>query len=324
MKKKITLLAAVVLLLFACKKESGTKPAKEGGISKKTYEVGFNLSDFSESATSLSTNAVNSVSTAALKGKIKYLYYFVFTQDVNGTYTEVSKVTQIATDKDFGTIKDTLEIGHYAVYFIGTQAPGHYEFVYKTAVAPDPIFYYDDRSVYETFHKALQLDISGSSTQAVKLKRVVAEISVKIIDPLPANAKTIRLSFGDYPQGLDMKSGVGEGRPHRDLDPRDTAKVSFPVKTTDIGKSGFTVDKFVWQSWYYGIVVDGLDASGKVIATKTLPKNIFDTFTELLNNTHYTYTGILFGNTSNFSVSLDDKWNTPVNVPFSFYPGKKS
>jgi hypothetical protein len=267
---------------------------------------------------------VNAATTTALKDKIKYLYYFIFTQDENGAYTEVSKGSQKSTDKNFGTVKDTLEVGHYAVYFVGAQAPGHYELIFKDAVKPDPFFIYDDGSVYETFHKAFQLDVTANATQAVVLKRVVAEISVKINDPLPANAKTIRLSFGDYPKRLDLNTGVGELRAHNEEDFRDTAKVSFPIKSTDIGKSGFTVDKFVWQSSYFGIVVDCLDANGKVIASKTLPKNISDVYTQLLNNTHYTFAGLLFSNPENFNVTIDDKWNTPVNVPFKVLPGKNN
>jgi hypothetical protein len=327
MKTRIAL-AVIVLILFSCKKESANKSAKDTGLPKKTYEVGFKVSGFTESTKPLSTKAVNTVTTGQLKDKIKYLHYFIFSVYIddldNIFYTEVSTGKQLATDPDFGTINQTLEAGHYAIYFIGTQAPGHYKFVFKTAVSPIPIFYYDDGSVYETFHKALQLDISGPSTQAVELKRTVAEISVKITDPLPASANAIRLSFGDAPRGLDMNSGTGEYRAHGEWDLRDTAKVSFPVKATDIGQSGFTVDKFVWQYQYYGIVVDCLNVDGKVIATKTLPKNYFGDFTQLLNNTHYIYTGELFGNTSNFSVSLDDQWNAPVNVPFRFYPMKKN
>lgn len=325
MKNKITLLAAMVMLLFACKKESGTKPPTNAATPKKSYAIGFNVSGFSESSTSLTTNAVNAKTTAALKDQIKFLYYFIFTRDENGTYTEVSKGVQKAADANFGTIKDTLEAGHYSVYFVGTQAPGHYEFKFETsAIYADPIFYYDDKSVYETFHNAMQLDVSGTSTQAIVLKRVVAEISVKVTDPLPANAKTLRLSFGDYPQGLDLNMGVGEARPHSQFEFRDTAKVSFPISVANVGKAGFTVDKYVWQSAYFGIVVDCLDASGKVIATKTLPKNLVDIYTQLLNNTHYTYSGVLFGNTNSFSVSLDDKWNTPVNSTFTLVPVKKN
>ena len=326
MKNKITLLSIALLFLFACKKESGTKPVKDAAAPKKSYAVGFNVSGFTESTTSLSTNAVGAKTTAALKNQIKFLYYYVFSHGINGEYIEVTNGVQKSTDSNFGTIKDTLKTGHYTVFIIGTQAPGHYEFRFKSsALYEDPIFYYDDKSVYETFLKAIEFDVNGTSTQAVELKRVVTELTVKITDPLPANAKTLRLSFEDYSEGLDPNLGVGEAHPHNQNEPWPTAQVSFPISATDIGKSGFTIDKYLWEYRYPNIVIDCLDAAGKIIATKSLPKNYFDFAVQLLNNTHYTYSGALFNNnTANFNVSLDDKWNTPVNSTFSLAPVKKN
>ncbi|MEN0055313.1 MAG: hypothetical protein AAGC65_16680 [Mucilaginibacter sp.] len=326
MKNKITLLTAMVMLLFACKKESGVKTTTDAKTPKKSYAVGFNVSGFTESSTSLSTNAVATKTTAALKDQIKFLYYYIFTQDVNGVYTEVSRRVQKSTDSNFGSIKDTLEAGHYSVYIVGTQAPGHYEFEYKSsALYEDQIFYYDDKSVYETFYKTMPLDVNGTSTQAVELKRVVSELTVKITDPLPANAKTLRLSFEDYSGGLDLNQGVGEAHPHFQWDPWPTATVSFPIKSTDIGKSGFTVDRYLWQYGYPNVIIDCLDAAGKVIATKSLPKNYINIYVRFLNNTHYTYSGALFNdNVTNFNVTLDDKWNTPVTGTFSLVPVKKN
>lgn len=326
MKNKLTLLTAVVILLFACKKESGIKTGTDAKAPKKSYAVGFNVSGFTESTTSLSTNAVRSKTTAALKDQIKFLYYYIFTRDENGTYTEVSSGVQKSTDSNLGAIKDTLQAGHYTVFFIGAQAPGHYEFKFKSsALYADPIFYYDDKSVYETFLKAMEFDVNGTLTQAVELKRVVTELSVKITDALPANAKTLRLSFEDYSVGLDPNLGVGEAHQHNQDENWPTAMVSFPISSTDIGKSGFTVDKFLWEYRYPNIVIDCLDATGKVIATKSLPKNYFDFAVQLLNNTHYTYSGALFNNNmANFNISIDDKWNTPVNGTFSLVPVKKN
>jgi hypothetical protein len=307
----------MVLFLFACKKESRTTPTIKGAeTSKQKYQIGFDVSGFTETTTPLSTKAVNAVGTAALSDHILYLYYFVYKLDENGAYTQASHAMQTSADPHFGTIKDTLEKGQYAVYFVGARGPGHVDFEFiSSQIHPDPVFLYDDKSVHDTFLKSITLDVGGPTTQSVELKRVVAELSVRITDRLPANAKTLRLSFGDYPQGLDINTGQARLRGH-DQDFRDTLKVSFPIPAVNIGVKGFTVNRFVWQSLYFGIIVDCLDASGNVIATKTLPKNVSNIYTQLLNNTHYTFSGALFSPDAGFTVSADGEWNAPVNTPF--------
>jgi hypothetical protein len=317
MKNKLMLPAIMVLFLFACKKESNTTPVvKETETAKQKYPVDFSLSSFTESSTPLSTKDVNSLSSAALKDQILYLYYFVYKLDENSAYSQVSHAVQTSSDPNFGTLKDTLEKGQYAVYFIGTRGPGYMNFLYiSSSVRTDPIFFYSDKHVHDTFLKGITLNVGGPTTQAVELSRVASELTVKITDRLPANAKTIKLMVADFPGGLDITSGKGQERGH-EQDGRDTLKTSFAIPNGNIGNKGFTVSQFVWASHYNLLQVDCLDATGKVIATKKLPKNTLNAYTMILPNTHYTFSGALFSPETGFTVSADGEWNAPVNTPF--------
>ena len=314
MKNKVILLMAVCAAVCSCKKESGNygkinKPAVSPG---KLYTVGFNLSQFTSN---VSKQAVNAVGVTSLRDQIKYLQYFVDTGafNENNVVKPYKQITQKSTDPNFGMISDKLPAGDYIIYLVGGQAPANVKYERKTAAQlyGDPIFYYNNSSIYDTYFKEIILTVSGAVNQSVILTRAISEIAVKITDPLPQQAATIKLSFVDFPRGFDLHWGIGDPHEHDIIDPYPTAHFSFPVKSIDKGKAGFTVSTPVWPFFYPTISIDCLDVNGKIIGHKEI------SYADIKINTKYTFSGKLFDKNTGFNVDLDTKWDTPINVPFS-------
>ncbi|MFA6087089.1 hypothetical protein [Mucilaginibacter sp.] len=312
MKKYLLLIMTVAIIFFSCKKENADKIVTDNPtLSKTLYPVVFNFSV-------LQTNGVktNSLSTLALKDQIKYLHYFVF----SGPFEPINELkpfkqkTQKSTDQNFGNITDSLPAGQYSIFFVGAQALGNVSMERK--IATDlygvPIFYYNNSSIYDTFNKRLDLIVSAPVNQAVELTRITTKITIKLTDQMPANAATIKVSFEDFPVGADLLLNIGNHRPHSDIDPYPTATFSFPVNDDDKGKTGFTLSTLVWPHFYPTISIDCIGLNGELIAHKELSRAI----PQLNANTNYIFSGKLFSQSA-FSITINDEWNAPVNVPFS-------
>jgi hypothetical protein len=312
--KKYLILIATAIIFFSCKKENaGTIINDSPALSKTLYPVAFNFSAFEITGVKTSTNSLN---TSALKDQIKYLRYFVFSGplDPRNELVPFKRKTQKSTDSNFGLITDSLPAGQYSIFFVGAQAPGDVSMERKTAsdLYGSPIFYYNNSSIYDTFNKQVDLVVSAPVNQSVVLTRVTTKITIKFTDIMPANATTVKVSFEDFPIGANLLLNSGNSRPHSDIDPYPTATFSFPVKDTDKGKTGYTLSTLVWPHFYPTISIDCYGLNNELIAHKELSRVI-----PILNaNTNYIFSGKLFSQ-STFSITINDQWNTPVNVPFS-------
>jgi hypothetical protein len=311
--KKYLILIATAIIFFSCKKENAGKIVNDNpALSKTLYPVGFNFSV-------LQTNGVktNSLNTLALKDQIKYLHYFVYSgpTDPRLELVPVKQKTQKSTDQNFGYVTDSLPAGQYSIFLVGAQAPGDVsmERKFTTDLYGHPIFYYNNSSIYDTFNKRLDLVISAPVNQSVELTRVTTQITIKFTDIMPSNADKVKVSFEDFPLGADLLFNAGNNHAHWELgEVYPTATFSFPVNSSDKGKTGFTLSTLVWPH-YLTINIDCFGLNGELIAHKKLTK----IFPQIKANTNYIFSGELFSQQSNFSVTINNEWNTPVNIPFT-------
>jgi hypothetical protein len=314
--KKYLILIATAIIFFSCKKENtGTMVSDSPALSKTLYPVAFNFSAFESTGTKTATNAL---STTALKDQIKYLRYFVFSGSIDPRIelVPVKRKTQKSTDPNFGNITDSLPPGQYSIFFVGAQAPGDVsmERKFTTDSYGHPIFYYNNSSIYDTFNKQVDLVVSAPVNQSVVLTRVTTKITIKFTDIMPANATTVKVSFENFPLGADLLSNSGDPHAHWEIgELYPTKSFSFPVNSSDKGKAGFTLSTLVWPFFYPTINIDCFGLNGELIAHKELSRVI----PELHANTNYIFSGKLFDQNSHFTITINDQWNTPVNVPFS-------
>jgi hypothetical protein len=316
MKKYLTLIATAIIF-FSCKKENaGTVENDNPASSKTLYPVEFNYS-LPKATGTTSKTATNSLSTSALKDQIKYLRYFVISGPADNSIDELRPIkqkTQKSTDPNFGIITDSLPTGQYVFCFVGAQAPGDVitERKFGTDRYGYPIFYYNDSKIYDTFTKRIDLTITDKVNQSVVLSRVTTKVTFKFTDIMPANAATVKVSFTDCPLGVDLFYNTGDPKAHFDLDKvYPTVTFSFPVNDSDKGKTGFTSSNFVWPFYYPNISIDCFALNGELLAHKELERQTFGA------NINYIYTGKLFDEKSHFTITVNDKWDEPVKIPFS-------
>jgi hypothetical protein len=312
--KKYLILIATAIIFFSCKKENaGTIVNNNPVLSKTLYPVEFNYS-LSNATGTTSKTATNSLSTTALKDQIKYLRYFVYSGPLNLSILKyVKQKTQKPTDTNFGFITDSLPAGQYSIFFVGAQAPGDFSNERKAGanVYGLPVFYYNNSKIYDTFIKTVELTITDKVNQSVVLTRITSMITFKLNDIMPANAATVKVSFEDFPLGIDLV--FNQGKSHAEGEPYPTATFSFPVKDTDKGKTGFTLSTLVWPYNWPSLNIDCIGLNGELLAHRELTRAI----PLISENANYIFSGKLFDQQANFPITIDDQWNPPVNLPLS-------
>lgn len=309
-------------MLFSCKKSANSDIASPTAAidHSKTQAVSFNLSGFTGGSEPLSSHSrtVNAMGVTALKDQVKYLYYFAYAVDVNTAITLQKKIVQKSTDPGFGTIKDVLPSGKYTIYFFGGQAEGDAKLVNKnTGAGPlEPIFYYKDSTVNESFWKKLDITVNAPKDTSVVLTRAVSKVTVKLTDAIPADAATIKMLITDFPVGFDLNLGNGEPRGRYSDEYYPTKTFTYNLKSTDKGKSNYTFNEFVWPFAFADITIESYNSAGTLIASKKLPKNFNDVLIEVKRNTNYIFTGKLYQNADTFTITADTTWNVPITKPF--------
>jgi hypothetical protein len=136
-------------------------------------------------------------------------------------------------------------------------------------------------------------------------------VTFKLNDIMPANAAIVKVSFEEFRVGISLLYNTGVTNAERELHP--TATFSFPVKDTDRGKTGFTLSTLVWPSIWPSLSIDCIGLNGELLAHKKLTRGI----PEIFENTNYIFSGKLFDQQANFTITIDDQWNPPVNFPLS-------
>ena len=299
MKHKILLCSICVFLFFSCKKEK--KPTNA-----QTYPISFKVTGFSQ--TQVPIGGVGKTKTAALATQatdsipVQKLVYILFsTGDAHAT--TLKRYTK--GDASFGTITDNVPPGNYIATFIGgsdrlivedDEGKGEYTPFY---------FHYPSNQWDDTFYKRVPITVTSSGiNQGVAIDRFTSRLDLIIKDAIPAGTSRITVTFSDTSL-VDAKSGL-KFYP-------GTNYTSKTINTADIGKTNYTITMYNLNNIkpfdvsisYYGINPNG------PLDTKVIRNVVCKT------NTRTILSGDLFTPTnSEFTIAINQDWNTPVTVNF--------
>lgn len=260
----------------------------------------------------MQTNGINSNDTWE---HINYLTYYLYDSvDISKGTERLRKIEQMIKG-NYGSFTDSIPAGNYFAFFVGAKKSGYNIVLDQLGMVTFEeryILTYGDHPIDDTFTAFLQFKIGPGSraNKEIVLKRAVAKISVKILDAVPANANKIVLSVGNATPGFDLVAQAGQS-PHSHMGGFEAREVTVILKQTDMGKKGFSFDTYVfpWQSTTH--ILRCYDALNNVIAFKYFESPAPDA------NMILTCQGNLFDGPSTFNVTVDNKWQTPVQVPFS-------
>jgi hypothetical protein len=320
MKRHLLLAIGLSMAFCACKKETGLKPKPIETTNKaeKMYAVGFNLTGFSSETKGLTTMATTTAATK-LSDQIKYFSYYVYKGSTD-SLKFVKKIDQKSTDSSFGIIKDSLALGHYTIFFVGTKSPDYYvsnSFVDVTAGTYHPSLQFKNDNFDDTFASKLELDITGNNIANITLKRIVGLITFKLKDVLPANINKVVVVLGNavpsydlYFEGPAYNGTHSEGWSDREK--------TFTVKAVDKGKTNVEFSTYVWPHGSYLFPqINAYDAAGTLIGTRRIEDPDPNSILNVEANTQYIYSGYLFKpQSAGFTVTVDGKWNPPQTSPF--------
>lgn len=324
MKKNLPILTllALSLLTFSCKKldKAGNEPVS------LTYKVSFSISGGNslKSENSPGTLQINDTGGSSLASQFSVLVYNIF--DARGN--QIRQLTQQATDKNFGTINDLLPPGNYRVIIAAGQA----NMFQKSVATPSTNYTYcaylqDNTPIgpfYDTFYKDTSITVASAPVnQAISLKRINAELEIKINDALPANADHFTYSFDNEYLAFDLLKGqpipsniyvsYATGQPGV-IDPSiSTATVSTIVKipASAVGTTSFMMDHIVLNTLgTHTVTLTCFDAQSNVIETKTIANVTFKI------NTKTVLSGNLFGSVNQSAVSTPVNWGSTMTVNF--------
>ncbi|MDR6940787.1 hypothetical protein [Mucilaginibacter pocheonensis] len=327
---------AVCIVALSCKKDSTQKPISTE-VNTGLHAVSFTVPGFESTTEGLNTNSAGG--SALLKNQIKYLHLVIYKD--SGIVTDpqfeqypqfaagpVKEVIQKSTDANFGTFKESLSDGQYWFFIVGDQLAGKINEERTNGhggywTLP---FYHLDNALLTSgiYFGGFDTLIKAPINKVIKLKRMVSKLTIRITDAIPANASKFILTLTDYPPAFDLLNG--NGRFHGTEDLFDSALFSYNISTSQIGKSNFEFSTIVlpYRSFYESeIRLDCVDKIGNVINHKVLPSKGGDEVW-IERNTNYIYTGAFFTKAAQFTITLDTKWNAPVNIPFSVSYSKPS
>jgi hypothetical protein len=326
MKNTYLLCVGICILVASCKKDSiHTSTPIDNNAAR--HSIDLTIDGFEATTEGLSTN---SVANTALKDDIKFLQFVVYKygdpeqenfpeQNPEFNYPVIS-VLQKCTDADFGKLKVALPDGHYWFFIVGDQLAGKIslESVWGRggSQASSPHYHLENKLLSSgIYYTRFDTTITASTKKAVKLKRMVSKVTMHIKDAIPANAAKFILTITDYPPAFNLLGNTGMYHGN-DSNPFDDAVFTFNIPKSQIGKSNFEFNTFIFP---YGnsdfdnqIILECQDNTGKVIHRKVMPIYALSAI-----NTNYIFSGSMFTQSADFKISVDKNWNDPVNVPFS-------
>jgi hypothetical protein len=326
----------ICIIVSSCKKDS-TQKLNSPEVNTKLHEVSFTVPGFESTTQGLNTNSVGE--SALLKNQIKYLHFVVykeykytgdpsdpqFEQNPEFARDPVRDIIQKSTDANFGTFKDTLTDGHYWFFIVGDQLAGKIygetTFLTGERYMTHPSYHLDNALLTSgIYFTGFDTTISAPITKAVTLKRMVSKVTIRITDAIPTNAAKFILTLTNYPPAFDLLTGMGNSNGRGDY--FNSALFSYDITNSQIGKTNFEFSTIVFpyhSDYVSEITLDCVDKIGNVIDHKVMPAQDIPE-----RNTNYIFSGAFFTQAAQFAVTVDKKWNAPINIPFSVSYSKPS
>lgn len=198
------------------------------------------------------------------------------------------------TDPEFGTITVMLTAGTHNLHFIATRSEGlDYTDGLLTCTSLKP-----------TFGDHYTINVAGSSDEYVTMERITGQVVVTIEDEIPADAKSLRIQFGDFYTSIDPTTFNA------------TRTGSYDTSVDISGKAGKSGQSFTINilAPNYGVehttsfTLTAKNTSGTIIgqATGTMP---------ICSNTKTLLHGNLFTGTRSF-ISISTAWNADQDASF--------
>ena len=321
MKKTLLLSAMATVFLFGCKKDHTTP----GTTAQKKYPVTFNMSDFTQTISSLNgTRQINSLKTNAATANIAayatQLHLTVF--DAAGSL--IRQYRQLAGVSNYGIIVDSLAAGTYTIVVDAGQnfldLPSTYG--NSTLTLSTAKMFYDTRDnggkptslrVYDglwsdTFFSKFQITVADAAVnQNVNLTRIVSKLEVDFNDVIPANATRVDMFVNkEY-----FEYGFGTASPQL----ADTITTRFIVPDSVKGKSNYKITQLLLNTTTpFSVSLTAYDNTNKVIATHAV-SNVTCTKNQrtiLTGN----FSNAVTNNNKGFSITVDPNWGAPTVVHY--------
>lgn len=273
-----------------------------------THKVNIKASGFSTSVEPMKKSSENK-----LTDHISKLHYFVMIPNKNGnTLDAVKHVEQDhnSNPANFGNIELELENGDYTIFIIGEQkneAGGYSKVSYRDA---RPYLLYNNTPVGDLFISKQVIKVENASTAAnFTLERMVGQLEVKIIDPIPAQADNVKIiirnEVGDYYFDIDDINGLPSSRLYE-----------TQIKDSDIGSTTFSKKLYVLKTGgpILNVEVRFYDKANNIIASKS-KDNV-----EVQRNqkTTLTVSNMLSkdSDSGKIAVTIDDIWGNGIVKEF--------
>lgn len=198
------------------------------------------------------------------------------------------------TDPNFGTITVMLTAGTHNLHFIATRSEG--------------LDYTDGllncTSLKPTFGDHYTINVSGSSDEYVTLQRLTGQVVVTIEDEIPADAKSLRIQFGDFYTSIDPTTfnATRTGAYDTSVDISGKAGKSGQSFTINILAPNYGVE------YTSSFTLTAKNTSGTIIGQAT-------GMMQICSNTKTLLHGNLFTGTRSF-ISLSTAWNADKDASF--------
>lgn len=290
MKKTLLLAAMCGWMLGSCQQVTIDENGQETEITEQVKKFIFHVKgDFLTSFEDMTRAAVR------LEEKNEAGVTDLWVLDyVDGTL--VQSVHQASGDESFGAVAMNLTYGHHDVKFVASK--GTEPVLTATALTWG--------KVKDTFVLDYPVDVVASSNgnRAPELKRAVAGLKLVMTDEIPQDAKWLCITLGKRSQTLVLPSL--SALPYEESAAEIDCSGNRGVNGANATVYTLAGDE-EWKSTA-SIVVKRED--GTVITTVALPDVM------LKKNRITTLTGEVFGRGSGFSVSIDDSWESPLEMEF--------
>ena len=204
----------------------------------------------------------------------------------------VQTIHQDSGDDDFGEPSLSLVYGVHHIYFVASRGV-------------DPDLNEDDHiivwsAVRDTFWRDYEVTISRTSDTEhdVTLDRVVSKLKVTVNDRIPEGCAKLIIEPAKWYYGLDYTDGS--------MAWKSNDEISVSIPSNYIGTVGNLSASFFTMSsddeWTTNLTVTAVNANDVILGTTTI------TAAPFVANRATAYSGNLFSNTNNFTISLNDTW----------------
>lgn len=291
MKKLLQLLLmGTVVFSASCKKSNNSNSHEE------KYSVTFAVSEFTESIKAMKMGNSPHILAEPLKNHISVLQCRIY--DSSGEL--VLSENQDQSDSNFGTITNLyLWSGNFTAVFIGSKSTIA---VNNSEQWNTANFSFAQPVLNDTYYKKVNFTIVNQPiVETIKLDRIIAGLNVVIADAIPDDLAKIEVTILDDQNVYKFSNDARSGKVNR--------AISFPIATADHGKTNKNLDTYAFRTNSpLTVVIKGYGVSSQILYEKSIP------FVTFFPNKVTTLKGKLFNAKTDFEVTINPIWDTPLPV----------